>query len=510
MARAAVRAEDARDVDTDASRPRAVATTTDDARDAVAMRAEGVHARVEASTANARDARGRDAIAREGGRAREASTSTAPRQTPRGRADTSRQAMLEALTRELDETESLLGTMKRATAGERATREASSRAGGERYVPAPSCATEARRETARGDATVDAARGATDDATPRRESWRWVSLPKRARWSAATMIACACACVVAVMFAGETPQARARRHMHLSSLSDMRCDVAFVGAMVVGSNDTPINRVIAATDHVYVLTTQNCASVNSTIRVPAEFEGKATCVSGKVLDRCTARAAGVWYDSHYTRVSMSHGMIVKHAKENGFEHITVMEEDAVVNADVTIQDETEADLLTLIAGDFGGESASLGRVKLSSDAVSAVPWKLVRPSVRPHLFEKFEIRKSSTGGLVEVTTGTHDDLVCPAQCHCVNTRIGGQLCRLNAGGCDLRSSDMYLLHNTAYDEMIATLFTGTDDTIIDHYALQNIDSAWLLHPSITTQSKLDIDVAVQHRVQDLFEEKCVR
>jgi hypothetical protein len=58
--------------------------------------------------------------------------------------------------------------------------------------------------------------------------------------------------------------------------------------------------------------------------------------------------------------------------------------------------------------------------------------------------------------------------------------------------------------------MIATLFTGTDDTIIDHYALQNIDSAWLLHPSITTQSKLDIDVAVQHRVQDLFEEKCVR
>jgi len=74
----------------------------------------------------------------------------------------------------------------------------------------------------------------------------------------------------------------------------------------------------------------------------------------------------------------------------------------------------------------------------------------------------------------------------------------------------LRSSDMYLLHNTAYDELISVLFTGTDDTIIDHYVLQNVDSALLVHPSITTQAKLDIDRALQHRVQELFEEKCVR
>jgi hypothetical protein len=31
-----------------------------------------------------------------------------------------------------------------------------------------------------------------------------------------------------------------------------------------------------------------------------------------------------------------------------------------------------------------------------------------------------------------------------------------------------------------------------------------------VHPSITTQAKLDIDRALQHRVQELFEEKCVR
>lgn len=502
----------ARDVDAGTSRARALEATLESARDAVATtssRADGVTAFAEASIVNSRDVsdvRARETKEHERESAREASAAIVRRPTPTGKVDVSRQEMLEALARELDETESLLGTTRRTTEGERAMSVGSLFAGGERYVAATSFATTSRREEARGGAE------AAPSETLGRESRRWVQPLKRARWSAITMVMCACACVAALMFAGETPQARARRHMHLSSLSEMLCEVAFVPAIAEASNDTPINRVIAATDQVYILTTQNCASENTTIRVPTEFEGKATCVSGKVLDRCTAASVGVWYESHYTRVSMSHGMIVKHAKENGFEHITVMEEDTVVNADVVIRPETEADLLTLIAGEFEGESASLGRVKLGSDVGSGgtAAWKLIRPSVRPHLFEKFELKKSLTGGMVEVTTGTHDDLVCPTQCHCVNARVEGQLCRLNAGGCDLRSSDMYLLHNTAYDELITELFTGTDDTIIDHYVLQNVDSAWLVHPSVTTQAKLDIDRAVQHRVQDLFEEKCVR
>jgi len=504
-------AEDARDADAGTSRERALEATLEGARDAVATSsADGVTAVAEASIAHSRgvsEARARETKENERESAREASAAIFRRPTPTGKADVSRQEMLEALARELDETESLLGTTRRTTEGERAMSVGSLFAGGERYVAATSFATTSRREEAR-----EGADAAPSEALGRGESRRWVQPLKRARWSAITMVVCACACVAALMFAGETPQARARRHMHLSSLSEMLCEVAFVPAIAEASNDTPINRVIAATDQVYILTTQNCASENTTIRVPTEFEGKATCVSGKVLDRCTAASVGVWYESHYTRVSMSHGMIVKHAKENGFEHITVMEEDTVVNADVVIRPETEADLLTLIAGEFEGESASLGRVKLGSDVGSGgtAAWKLIRPSVRPHLFEKFELKKSLTGGMVEVTTGTHDGLVCPTQCHCVNTRVEGQLCRLNAGGCDLRSSDMYLLHNTAYDELITELFTGTDDTIIDHYVLQNVDSAWLVHPSVTTQAKLDIDRAVQHRVQDLFEEKCVR
>ena len=59
----------------------------------------------------------------------------------------------------------------------------------------------------------------------------------------------------------------------------------------------------------------NRDSPNATIRVPQEFADKASCVSGRVLDRCASTASGVWYESHYTRVSMSHGMIIKHARK---------------------------------------------------------------------------------------------------------------------------------------------------------------------------------------------------
>ena len=45
-------------------------------------------------------------------------------------------------------------------------------------------------------------------------------------------------------------------------------------------------------------------------------------MSGRVLDGCASTASGVWYESHYTRVSMSHGMIIElTAQESGLAHL---------------------------------------------------------------------------------------------------------------------------------------------------------------------------------------------
>merc|ERR1712205_121015 len=80
------------------------------------------------------DVRARETKELERESAREASAAIVRRPTPTGKVDVSRQEMLEALARELDETESLLGTTKRTTEGERAMSVASLFAGGERYV----------------------------------------------------------------------------------------------------------------------------------------------------------------------------------------------------------------------------------------------------------------------------------------------------------------------------------------------------------------------------------------
>jgi len=448
-----------------------------------------------------------------------------------GKRETSRLELLEALERELDETESLVldaGARRRdARADSRQGKDHAREASGSGTAPTPVIGAffGDARERARGVRAATDLYGTTDaDAdeemappTPSGQSTdgMFASLrkPKRVRWSATTIAACVCACVMALFSASESREQRAMRRIHLSTLSELSCENAFVPARAQGSQNTPVSRIIAATDHVYILTSQNCDSPNVTIRVPQEFVDKTSCVSGRVLDRCASTASGVWYESHYTRVSMSHGMIIKHAQENGFAHITVMEEDTVLNDDVGLTPETEKDVLALLADEFTPEASTLGRVEVATDRDTGASeaWKIIRPAFRPHLFERFEARPSASGkSFVEVTVGVLDELKCPSQCHCRNSRLNGQLCQLHASGCDLRSSDMYFLNNRAYDEMLTTLFTATDDTIIDHFVLQNIDKTWLLHPSLTVQGHLDISNVLQHRVQELFETKCVK
>lgn len=400
----------------------------------------------------------------------------------------SREAALEALQRELDETEALLNTRR-----VRELREQRSSAG----------AADEDEESRATDRDVADATGA--------QARRTTPSFARARWGSLVAVVAACACILAIMIVRERPEARARRRLHMSSLSEMQCEHAFVPALSDNRTmDSSVNRIIAAAHHVYVLTSQNCASPNVTLRVPDAYASKATCVSGGVLDRCAAMDTGVWWESHYTRVSMAHGMMIKHAKEQKYNNIVVMEEDTTVNHEVNIHPDTEADMLKLLREDFDTETSSLGRVQLELDEHgSLASWNVIRPAFRPHLFEKFETRKQGKG-YIEVTTGVKDVTRCPSQCACRNTQEGGQLCALSAAGCDLRSSDMYMLHSRAYDLMLPLLFVGTDETIIDHFVLQNIPKTWLLHPSVTIQAHLDISHALQLKVQDEFERKCVK
>ena len=412
----------------------------------------------------------------------------------------SRREMIEELLEELDSTERALTRASERSARGRAS--ASDDVASEIVV-------RTRKTTARDD-DMEARRSGDDQRGERERDGvveranAWGTTRTKTRFALAVA---ACACVALASFQGESAQRRARRMIHQSSLSSMSCDEAFAPARVGTweGMSLAVADVIAATDHVYILGVEDCWSENVTTRVPSQWAGKSSCVNGKVLDKCSAEHTGVYFDSHYTRVSVSHGLIIKAAKEAGHASVTVMEADATFNDEQDLFAQTVSDAKHLITGP---SSAQLGRVELGAPGQSH--WNIIRLGFRPHLFEEYEIQKASNGGYVEITTGVLEDVACPEQCECTQIRPDGQLCLLTSSGCDLRSSEMYIASARAYDELLESLFDGTDDTIIDHFVLQNIEHSWIVHPSRTVQKDLDIPVSLQKRVQGVFEHKCLR
>ena len=447
-------------------------------------------------------------------------TGRGTRDEERGRSGLTRDEMLAALSKELDETESLVPLMVMSPASAAKSKKDEGRAAtgfgfGFGYGLTEDVSDhDGDHDDAddndvgdHDDHGVETAMGGAFGGGAKRT--RWTSR-RASRLGAALVGLLACAATLTTM--DPYHQHHARRYIRDTPLGAMDCESAFVPAIAGQSMTSNPYRIAGAPEHIYILTTQNCSSPDVNVRVPIDWAEKASCVSGKFLDLCTAQAVGVWYESHYTRVSIAHGMIIKHAKESGFKHITVIEDDTEFNDEIDVKDETVEDVMKLLAGDAAATSA-LGRVKLEHKDFNgeSIDWNVLRPAFRPHLFEKFEARPSQSGvGWVEVTTGVRDDIICPVQCHCLNVRMEGQLCMLTSSGCDLRSSDMYILHSRAYDEMLDVLFTGTSDTIIDHFVLQNMEHTWLIHPSLTIQNNLDIDNELQRDVQKLFEQKCER
>ena len=422
----------------------------------------------------------------------------------------SRSEMLERLTRELEETETLIG---------RHESHGKARGGGAKVTTSESGAWSYGTEASKGRHHSDGREmfasvktGAT--AIPSSSSMKAPLIMKTATGVSSTrikmrgiLVVAACACVAFLSLSAENSGQRARRMIHQSSLSAMACEEAFAPARVGTwpGISQQVTNIVAATDHVYILGVEDCFSENVTMRVPSQWAGKATCVNGKVLDKCTSDHTGVYFSSHYTRVSVSHGMIIKVAKEAGHKHVTVMEADATFDTNEELQAQTVTDATHLISGPT---TAQLGRIKLG--AASESHWNIIRLGFRPHLFEQYEVRKAANGGgYVEVTTGLLSDARCPEQCKCTEIRKDGQLCMLSSSGCDLRSSEMYIASERAYDELLGSLFDGTDETIIDHFVLQNIEHSWVMHPSRTVQKDLDIPVSLQKAVQSMFEERCL-
>ena len=93
---------------------------------------------------------------------------------------------------------------------------------------------------------------------------------------------------------------------------------------------------------------------------------------------------------------------------------------------------------------------------------------------------------------------------CPRECKC-DARTS-RLCFVSSGGCDLRSSDSYIISERYYRWTVDKLISGGT---IDYDVLPRAPGVLLTIPVLSAQKRLDINIEHQAAVSDLFAKRCL-
>jgi len=216
-------------------------------------------------------------------------------------------------------------------------------------------------------------------------------------------------------------------------------------------------KLVSMADQVYVLCV-DCAEVS----VPSAWRDKVLLVDGKRIDDCVEDH----HMDHWHRATFSHAIAVSHARARGFGNVAIVEDDARSDFTVVFSDADYEDFATLLK--------------------QPGSWNFIRLGWRPYALE----------------TSIGDG--CPRQCRCTEV-VGARTCAVESSGCDLRSSDAYLVGRSAYNSYIHRLQLG----VVDFDVLQSFDKMVLVNPMVSYQEKLDITMDSQRDLQAAFRHKCV-
>uniref|UniRef100_A0A7S0S6H7 Uncharacterized protein n=1 Tax=Mantoniella antarctica TaxID=81844 RepID=A0A7S0S6H7_9CHLO len=239
------------------------------------------------------------------------------------------------------------------------------------------------------------------------------------------------------------------------------CPRAFT-APKVGQNEAWTASYVAALDlaeHLYIL----CVDCDS-ITVPAPLAAKTSLVNGRVFDVCDM--ADEYGLDHYKRASLTHAAAVADALVKGYNHVAVVEEDSVSPVEYKLELSTD---------DLAGFASAL----------QTEDWSFLRLGWRSY---SLEIAPASD---------------CPAECTC--EKRAQNLCYVATGGCDLRSSDSYIISSRYMQWMLNALIQGGT---VDYNVLPMAPGMLLVLPIMSVQRHLDIPAEHQSAVSDLFARKC--
>lgn len=237
---------------------------------------------------------------------------------------------------------------------------------------------------------------------------------------------------------------------------------------VSGHFATNLLEILLEVDHVFVLGVESCAT-----KLTHAFSKQATCIVGRNLDACAPKAFIQGSYMHAMKVSFTHAVVLYLAEQAQYGNIAVIEDDVVIRRNAFSKN---------IVQDFRS-------ILHSND------WSILRVGFRPYFLEE-----SSRGH-------------CPAKCRCeIKKQVSTHFCKLSRNGCDMRSSDFYVIRERYYLPLrsnILDLKQVNSKRIVDTHPMRYIAKQWLLLPQMSFQKKLDIPVDYQIGLGTLYMKKCV-
>jgi len=230
-------------------------------------------------------------------------------------------------------------------------------------------------------------------------------------------------------------------------------------------------RIALMADHIYILCTE-CSG-----GIPAAWRGKASYVHGFKIDECL-QTKGV---NHWLKASFSHAHALMDALKKKYSVVAIVEEDSITRDVAVGEGETQSEIVW----------RDISQIQQVMDDVPA--WQTVRVGYRPMFVDR---PWESTS---KVLAGEK----CPVECAC--DKITDFACVMRRAGCDMRSSDFYLVKDTSMHSIIESIYNGHT---VDCEALKNVQNQVFITPQLSYQSHLDLGLEKQIRYSQSFVDAC--
>lgn len=228
-------------------------------------------------------------------------------------------------------------------------------------------------------------------------------------------------------------------------------------------------KLAALADQIYILCTE-CS-----LGIPEDWRAKTSFVHGFRIDECLKTQGS----DHWHKASFSHAHALMDAQKK--QHKTV----AIIEEDVITRDFADGGVGWRMLLDNLGHVRDT--MRLEKD------WRTIRVGYRAMFIDR----------PIESVSKLEGKETCPKDCRC--EKKNAFTCIMRQSGCDMRSSDFYLVREAAYQPIIDKIYEGYT---VDCEALREVPNQIYITPQLSFQGTLDLKLQTQIQMGEEFMQKC--